>query len=362
MLFKWTPDFVPNKIFIFGCGGTGSRLVPLVAQFVKSCAWVLDPEIVLVDFDIVEEKNLLRQNFIRSDVGKNKAVVLATRYSKAFNITITPITSKITDVSDKSITEQLALKSFEEITASCSRKNSLFIMCVDSPEARRDILRVILRLTGLNTNNLLIDAGNENDFGQVVVSSLLSVEYSNVVKSILLKFKKNPLNPIIVDLPFLPIDFTYYETMKATSTPSCAQLDQTMAINTLMAVNIFAIIQNVYYAKPIAYTRINVSLQHGAHPEYNTTQTFLNQLEEEVNRQQKRNTGIENLRSLGRSGVLLKCLCKGEEMLDDFEQKMKGENIKVEEVGESISDSSFILATNNINIPRALIISTTSDF
>jgi hypothetical protein len=60
--------------------------------------------------------------------------------------------------------------------------------------------------------------------------------------------------------------------------------------------------------------------------------------------------------------VLLKCLCKGEEMLDDFEQKMKGENIKVEEVGESISDSSFILATNNINIPRALIITTNSDF
>ena len=95
MLFSWTPNFVPNKIIVFGCGGTGSRVVPLIAQFVKSCAWVLNPELVLIDFDSVEEKNLLRQNFISSDVGKNKAVVLASRYSKAFNIAITPIIHRV---------------------------------------------------------------------------------------------------------------------------------------------------------------------------------------------------------------------------------------------------------------------------
>ena len=36
----------------------------------------------------VEEKNLLRQNFITSDQGKYKAEVLAKRYSAAFGVDI----------------------------------------------------------------------------------------------------------------------------------------------------------------------------------------------------------------------------------------------------------------------------------
>ena len=42
--------------------------------------------ILVCDGDVVEEKNLIRQNFVEQDVGRNKAQVLAERYSAAFGI------------------------------------------------------------------------------------------------------------------------------------------------------------------------------------------------------------------------------------------------------------------------------------
>jgi tRNA A37 threonylcarbamoyladenosine dehydratase len=176
MIFNWTPNFVPNKIVIFGCGGTGSRVVPLVAQFVKSCAWVINPELILVDFDAVEEKNLLRQNFISSDVGKNKAVVLASRYSKAFGISILPIIQRLFVSNVKTNLQIEAYQDYDRIIYNNERKNIIYIMCVDSPEARREILHLIITTGGAAINNILIDAGNENDFGQIVVSSLFTMD------------------------------------------------------------------------------------------------------------------------------------------------------------------------------------------
>lgn len=79
-------DVVPNNIMVFGCGGTGSRVVPTLSQLIKSQSWLINANIILIDGDEVEEKNTSRQNFIMQDVGQNKAKVLATRYSQAFDI------------------------------------------------------------------------------------------------------------------------------------------------------------------------------------------------------------------------------------------------------------------------------------
>ena len=261
MLFRWTPNFIPRKIFIFGCGGTGSRVIPLLAQFVKSCPWVVNPELHIFDFDEVEPKNLLRQNFIQSDVGKNKAVVLANRYSKAFNINITPYTTKLAYGSSNSKVTSV-FESINDIIYKDNRENCLFIMCVDTPDARREIAKVILILTDGHSSNLVIDAGNENDFGQVTVSGVVKVDSANGYLSAL-----KADSPVVCDIPYIPMDATYYDEMAATNTPSCADLDQTMAINTMMAVNIFGIVQNVYYVKPITFFRLNISMQHGAIPQ-----------------------------------------------------------------------------------------------
>ena len=271
MLFKWTPNFVPNKIIIFGCGGTGSRVAPLVAQFVKSCPWVLSPELTLVDFDVVEEKNLARQNFIASDVGKNKAVVLANRYSKAFGINITPIVHKVS-LSNSTENEREAYLTLSTTVKSQNRVNNMFIICVDTPGARRDIIETLEHLCSDASSNVVIDAGNENDFGQVTVHGICGADLGSGDREQLFALEKNI--PVDCDIPYIPMDSSYYDRMVTTTTESCAALDQSMAINCLMAINIFSIVQNIFYVKPINFFRVNISLQHGAIPEYISVDYF----------------------------------------------------------------------------------------
>lgn len=59
-MFRYVPRVIPTKIFVIGCGGTGSRLVPLLAQFIKTVTagenprgTVVDPVIYLIDDDVV---------------------------------------------------------------------------------------------------------------------------------------------------------------------------------------------------------------------------------------------------------------------------------------------------------------------
>lgn len=74
----------PVHIVMLGCGGTGGHIAPRLYRLLH--ALFRPSKVILCDGDIVEKKNLVRQNFIASDLGKNKAEVLATRYSGAFGM------------------------------------------------------------------------------------------------------------------------------------------------------------------------------------------------------------------------------------------------------------------------------------
>ncbi len=79
--------YQPQEIHIVGCGGIGSWFIP---GFLKVMVPVLNEHdgmrIHFWDPDIVEMRNIERQNFISSDVGKAKAEILAIRYGNAYNI------------------------------------------------------------------------------------------------------------------------------------------------------------------------------------------------------------------------------------------------------------------------------------
>lgn len=72
----------PVKIIILGAGGTGGYVIPHLYRI----AFAADRQmrIIVCDGDVVEGKNLIRQNFVEQDIGRNKAQVLAERYSAAF--------------------------------------------------------------------------------------------------------------------------------------------------------------------------------------------------------------------------------------------------------------------------------------
>ena len=74
----------PVKIVMLGAGGTGGHIAPHIYRLL----YALDrpARFIICDGDIVEQKNLVRQNFSEADLGKNKARVLAERYSRVFGI------------------------------------------------------------------------------------------------------------------------------------------------------------------------------------------------------------------------------------------------------------------------------------
>jgi uncharacterized protein (DUF1501 family) len=59
------------------------------------------------------------------------------------------------------------------------------------------------------------------------------------------------------------MDLDFYANLVDTPGGSCADLDQTLAINAMMATSIMGVIQNYYYVKPFTTTRINLVVAQG---------------------------------------------------------------------------------------------------
>lgn len=297
-MFKFTAPTIPNNVFVIGAGGTGSRLVPLLAQFLRTITrgvspsgWIESPNIWVIDDDTVEEKNLMRQNFIRQDINKNKAVVVAERYSRAFDVNIYPITKRITagvnrtsgynallnDVSEfLQAKHNVAPDEAKRLGQYCIG-NSIVIICVDSAKARRDILNTFVVNSGLDnldpTRIFFIDAGNEDSYGQVSYFNP-KVYYGKenyLIRSKEERYEIPKLHPHSINVDYWPMDLEYYLTLQDTkSTASCADLNQTLAINALMATNIMGIVQNYYYRKPMNYNCVRVDLNGGNAVDFNT--------------------------------------------------------------------------------------------
>lgn len=145
------------RIILVGCGGTGSYIVPALCQYVASTPRIKKAKIIFIDGDIVEEKNLVRQKFIASDLGKNKAEVLAERYSAAYGLDILSIPSYL-DMSMPFI--------YDEVFASNHDLPTIIIGAVDNHNARLQIAGLAYRLGG---PTICIDTGNSMWNGQVHV-------------------------------------------------------------------------------------------------------------------------------------------------------------------------------------------------
>jgi hypothetical protein len=122
-----------NRILLVGVGGGGSLLVGPMKQFAKY--QMGDPEVHVFDHDKYETSNLARQNISESDIGKNKANVMAERYGLVAH----PYKFNKSNVSDMEI------------------YNDIIISCADCHKARVDCLEV-----ADETDSIAIICGNEN--------------------------------------------------------------------------------------------------------------------------------------------------------------------------------------------------------
>lgn len=153
-------EFKKKFVFIIvGLGGTGGYVIRDLSRFAYSVLRrdeEYDLKIVCVDPDEVEEKNLLRQNFMPNDLGKNKAEVMAAKHARAFGLEISSLGDLMTRSTLESITSQ-----FHDYVP-------VIIGCVDNNKARREIDKFVSKT---RKACYWIDSGNERTTGQVVMGS-----------------------------------------------------------------------------------------------------------------------------------------------------------------------------------------------
>ncbi len=152
-------------VTVVGCGGTGGFAAEGICRLLPPRA-----DLVLVDHDRVEEGNLIRQNFLRRELGQFKAEALALRLAQAYYRPVGYSTLPI------AMTEV--------------RYPGLIIGCVDSGPARRGIAERVggksLTWVGGYSNQVprelqsgprltaclwWVDTGNGENFGQVLLGN-----------------------------------------------------------------------------------------------------------------------------------------------------------------------------------------------
>lgn len=156
------PTDVPVKIVQLGAGGTGGHIAPQIYRLLYSLA--RPTRYIICDGDVVEEKNLLRQNFSPADRGENKARVLAERYSTVFGLEAEYVPSFIESLDV--LLELIRPNAWELEERFHKRTMEMVILlgAVDNNKSRQLCHQAFYRSEDL----VYIDSGNGEFTGQVV--------------------------------------------------------------------------------------------------------------------------------------------------------------------------------------------------
>lgn len=142
-----------------GCGGIGSQLATSTARIARECVRRYEHvQISFYDGDHIEEKNIRRQNFCSSEVGKNKAEALAYRLNMAWGLDI----------------EAYPLHFTGKTLINRDRDSTLTILlgCVDTTASRVTLHHAIAnQLPEDNGQIWWIDGGNFSVQGQVCIGN-----------------------------------------------------------------------------------------------------------------------------------------------------------------------------------------------
>jgi hypothetical protein len=206
---------------VVGCGGTGGYVAEALVRLLPQ-----NVQIILVDFDRVEERNLIRQNFFREDVGKYKSVALAERLTQQFDRPVSYSTLPV-----------------QELTIP---KMAIVVGCVDNGIARATIAGRIPR-----QYSWWVDAGNGENFGQVLIGNSKIAEFHQdreVVSSLPLPSIQRP--EILLQAP-------------PTLQPNCLDVSsQGPTINQVMAALTVEVVRRLYLGT-CPWIQLMVDMEHG---------------------------------------------------------------------------------------------------
>lgn len=224
------------NLIIIGAGGTGGHLFDSVARLAYGMN--ADPErpdlhLTLVDGDEVEEKNLLRQNFVLDDLGENKAEALAYRYKDQMDISTNVITEFFT--------------SPDQITAlfDMNADFNVIVGAVDNHYARYLIEQSMIQNKD-SANVVWVDSGNGDRFGQVIVSGSENVLQVEKIKE-LIPSHESPKSPF----EKYPDEFMDFSGSNGDVTQLSCELSaisapQNIATNIVAATTVFMILNKLF--------------------------------------------------------------------------------------------------------------------
>ena len=142
-------------IVVVGCGGTGSHYIKELGRLIYGHGGLSsNVHITLVDGDVVEEKNLVRQAFMPQDIGQNKAQIMAEILQQAYGIGVNYYDKYIDTPSDL---EKLVEKD----------STVLLVGCVDNHQCRQSMHHFFQA----RSNCIYMDSANEFSVGEVVIGS-----------------------------------------------------------------------------------------------------------------------------------------------------------------------------------------------
>ncbi len=220
------------KIYLVGCGGTGSWLAPhlvRLARFLRETRQ-MQVRLTFIDPDTVEMKNVFRQNFGEAEVGGHKAELLALRYAAAWGQSI--------QVHNTPFDKGLVQLEYGDL--------SVIVGCVDNAAARREIAETLTQdYTQRNTEGLprswWLDCGNGKDTGQVLFGAARNA------RQLQHAFPYFPNPSFCVNLPAPDLQHPDLLETRSDETPSrqprgaisCAEMaligDQSPSINAMVA-------------------------------------------------------------------------------------------------------------------------------
>jgi molybdopterin/thiamine biosynthesis adenylyltransferase len=260
------------NVVIVGCGGGGSRLAPLMAQHIanhnKAVAMnmphlkIKSPmALTLIDKsgdDVLEERNLRRQNFYQFDVGLPKAEALAKRLGALYGITITYRNEPFS-------------------TYALDRRNIIVFDCTDNKEARQSIEKICV--DSYFQNILLISCGNEDTYGQIYLSyrNVRPSTRQNMAKTFYEVMRDNLSEELI-----LPTFVQSNPDYKDSPARSCDQIvlvdDQSMPVNNLVITLAFNAFYTIMAEDKFNYFRANCNIYNQYYTQYLTKTNIINLL------------------------------------------------------------------------------------
>lgn len=221
------------SIIQIGVGGTGSWLVKPITKFLNNLARRfgerLNLQYKIIDSDIVEDRNIYRQNFESWHIGQLKSKVLALTNAEIF-----PIFNYSINIKTKT---NLAKVVFDNLTSRENRKLCILLGCVDNNKCRK-IIYSFMKNTLVPV--IYLDSGNNLHNGQIV--SWVNIPFIT---------KKNPEH--ILDCPDtfknhknISFNKIFPKDSEEENTGSCAFFgDQSQSINMIASTQLFSAIQKI---------------------------------------------------------------------------------------------------------------------